>query len=376
MRRRLLVAGLLALALFVSILALACGGVGTTGDVPDGGGSTGEVVELRLANYFGADTLIGQVFQDLCDDLQTRSNGQIKVTYCPGGQLFDGPGTLVGIKNKVADIGFMTTGHYRGVFPVSEAVSSISGYPSAYVVAHVANDFQNEFQPAEWDDYHVLLAAGFSPLVIFSPDAIETMEDLAGTRCRVKGLQADQATVMGATTIDIPMGGLFDAMQKGVLDNAATSLEAAETWGLADICDYCTLSWMAFSPPAYYLVMNGEVWDGLPESAQRVFTEVSDEYVEKVALVCNDADIKGAEYGIEQGMEFITLSDEEMQKWQSAVEPVTEAWAQSMVDAGYSQDEVDGWITYIQERIDYWLQQQADAGIKSPMGPESIYWDK
>ncbi len=387
MRGKLAV-GLLALVLVLSVVAVGCGSdttETTTAPVTTVGGTTdttvaeatttteaGPVIELRLANYFGTDTLQGQLLQQFCDDINTRTNGQVKMTYYPGGQLFDGPGTLDGIKNKVADIGYMTTGHFSGVFPVSESITSLNGYPSAYVVSHVAEDFYNEFQPEEWNDYHVLFVDGHSPMMLFSMKPIRTLADFAGTKCRVKGLQAEQAKLLGSSTIDIPAGDQFDALQKGVIDNSAISMEAAKTWSLADIAPYLTLTWQVFSPPQYYLVMNKTSWDSLPDNVKTVFDEVSAEYVEKAALMCNQVDLDGAAYAEEKGMEFIDLAPEEAQKWVDAVAPVSEAYVQKMITAGFPEAEVRGWITYIQDRTAFWLAEQAKAGIKSPMGPAEI----
>jgi TRAP-type C4-dicarboxylate transport system substrate-binding protein len=329
-------------------------------------------VKLRLANYFPPTSDQGVLFQEFSNELQKRSNGQIQVTYYAGGTLFDGPATADSIKAGIADIGFMTTGHVTGRFPVSEAITAMNGYPDAYVVSHVNDDFIKKFNPKEWNDYKVLLACGNSPMVIFSNKPINTMADYKGTKSRVLGRQADQAKLLGASPINIPAGDSFDALTKGVIDNSATSLEAAKTWRLAEATKYCTLTWQVFSPPAYYLIMNKDSYAKLPDSAKKVLDDVSAEYTEKAALMSNNIDVVGADYAKKMGMQFIDLAPDEAAKWQAAVAPLVDTYVNDMAGKGYSKQEAQGWIDFIKERTDYWLKQQIQKGIKSPLGPKEV----
>lgn len=330
------------------------------------------VIKLRFANYFPPTSDQGVLWGDFCKEIEKRSNGQVQITYYPGGTLFDGPSTPDSIRTGIADIGYMTTGHVPGRFPVSEAITSMNGFPSAFVVSHVADDFYTQFKPKEWDAYKVLVGNGNSPMVIFSNKPINVMADYKGTKCRVLGKQADQAKLLGAAPVNIPVGDSFDALSKGVIDNTATSMEAAKTWRIAEVCKYCTLTWPVFSPPSYYTIMNKDSYNNLPANIKTIVDQVSTEWADKDALMSNNVDVVGAQYANQMGMKFIDLSNNEAAKWQAAVAPVTDQYVTDMVGKGYSKQEIQSWIDYIKARTDYWLKQQATRGVKSPMGPPEI----
>jgi TRAP-type transport system periplasmic protein len=330
------------------------------------------VIKLRFTNYFPPASDQGVLWQNYCKDIETQTNGQVQITYFPGGTLMDGPGTTDGVKSGIVDIGFMTTGHVTGRFPVTDMLTAMSGYPSAWVVSHVADDYYKKYTPKEWNDFKVLAGCGNSPMVIFSNKPINTMADYKGTKCRVLGRQADQAKLLGASPVNIPVGDSFDALSKGVIDNSATSMEAAKTWRLAEACKYCTLTWPVFSPPVYFAIMNKSSWDNLPANVKTVFDKVSADYVEKMAQMSNNADVVGAQYAAQMGMKFIDLTAEEAAKWQAAVAPVTDGYAQDLTTKGYSKEEVQSMIDFIKARQTYWLEQQAKSSVKSPMGPASI----
>lgn len=79
-----------------------------------------------------------------------------------------------------------------------------------------------------------------------------------------------------------------------------------------------------------YVVMNKKTLESLPLEVQRVFDELSEEYREKAARVCNDADFEGLKAGREKGVTFISLPEDEIKRWQDAVRPVVKAYIKDL----------------------------------------------
>lgn len=331
-----------------------------------------KTISLKFSMYFPPTSDQALLWEQYCKEIEKRTNGQVKITYYPGSQLFDGPGTWDAVRKGVADLGYVTTGHASGRFLVTEAVTVMTGYPSAFVVSRVADDYYKKFTPKEFSEYQVLAAAGNSPMVIFSRKPFYKLEDFKGTKTRTSGRQADQVKLLGVAPVSMPAGESVDALSKGVIDSSLTSMEAAKTWRLAEVCKYCTLSWSVFSPPAYYTVMNKAKYDGLPADVKAVFDKVSEEWVDKSALMSNNTDVVGAQFSKEKGMTFIDLSPEEAKRWRDLVAPAADAYIQTMVGKGFSKQEVQGWLDYLKSRIDFWLKEQIKRGIKSPIGPPEI----
>jgi len=331
-----------------------------------------EEITLRFTMYFPVDSYQAKVGEAWYKEIENRTNGQVKFLYYPGGTLMEGPATTDGVKNGVVDVGYMTIGHVSGRFPVMECMTQMTGFSSAFITGHVADDFYNQFKPKEWDDFVVLAPGGNSAFVTFSTKPVNTLADFEGLKIRAPGNTGKQVQALGASAISIPMGDAFDSLTKGVIDGASCAMEAAKTWRLGEACQYLVQTSQAISPAVYLLIMNKESYDRLTPEIQEVFMEVSAEYVDKFALAWNDADMEAWEYCEEMNINVLDLTAAEMDKCMESMDPLKAQYVQNMVGLGYTESEVNSWFDFLQTRIDYWLQQQIQRGIKSPVGPAEI----
>jgi TRAP-type C4-dicarboxylate transport system substrate-binding protein len=118
--------------------------------------------------------------------------------------------------------------------------------------------------------------------------------------------------------------------------------------------------------------MNKSSWKKLPEDIKKIFNRTIEEYKEKFAVMWNAAEVRGKEFGLKHGVEFIYLSPEEAARWKKAVQPVIDGYVKELVGKGFTESEVRNWISFLQDRIDYWTKKQVEAGIKSATGPAEI----
>jgi TRAP-type transport system periplasmic protein len=335
---------------------------------------TVEVIELNFANFFPPVAKMSTLGEDFIAEIDSRTNGQVKITYFPGGSLLGPPDMFDGVTTGIADIGWSHVGYYRDLFPMTELLTLPMGFPSGWVDTHVVNDFYQQYQPAEWDDnVHVILFAGTGPKVIHTKGtAVRVVEDLKGQQIRAPGLAGDVITALGGSPVPTAMPEAYEAVSKGVLDGVHLPFEALKSWRISEVTKYSTNCWQIGEIDVFFLVMNKDKWDSLPADVQKVFDDVSAEYIEMYAQAWNDLDFVGREDVLEKGNEIIELSDEEAARWVDAVNPVLEAEILKRVAAGYSEAEVRGWIDYITERIDYWTAKQAENGIQSVTGPAEL----
>jgi TRAP-type C4-dicarboxylate transport system substrate-binding protein len=310
--------------------------------------------------------------EQFCKDVGEQTGGKIKIDFYAGGTLLSAPAMYQGIIDGVADIGYAPIHYTAGRFAVTEVITSTLGWPSAWVGAHVANEFYNKFKPAEWDDTKVLWIHANEPKVIYTKKAVRTLEDLKGLTIRAPGSPGDIITALGATPAPTPTSEMADAISKGVIDGAFLPYETLKTFKTADVVDYITACWNIGSTDCFYLVMNKDAYkklDTLPE-AKAVFDRLCGQYFEYFAgLVWNQIDFAGLDYAEGLGVQVIELSAAEAARWEAAAAPAVEKYRTAMVGKGYSAAEVQGWIDFIKERIDYWTAKQIELKILSLTGP-------
>jgi len=322
--------------------------------------------------YFPAESFQTKAGLAWYQEVDKRSNGQVKFTYFPGGSLVDGPGTTDAIKNGAADIGYMSIGHVAGRFPVMESMMSQVGFSSAYINGHVAADFFNKFKPKEWDGYQVLVPGCNGAFVTFTNKPVNVMADWKGLKIRAPGNTGKQIALLGASAVNIPMSDAFDSLTKGVIDGNASAMEAAKTWRLGEACKYVVQTAQCISPAPYMLIMNKDSYAKLPDNIKKIFADVSADYVDKFGLAWNDADMDAWAYLKQMKTTVIDPTQDEMNKWIAAVQPLKQDYVKNMVGKGFTEAEVNSWFDYQKTQTDYWLQQQIKAGVKSPIGPAAI----
>jgi len=331
-----------------------------------------EPIRLKFSNFFPPASDISKICEEFAGDIDKRTGGRVKITYYPGGSLLKAPATFMGVVQGASDIGLSGCQYTMGRMPVTEVLAEPLGYPNPWVGVHVANDFYRQFKPKEWEPVHVLWMHTSGVTIMMTKKPVRKMEDLKGMMIRAPGRVGEAVKALGGTPAPTEMAETYDALSKGVVQGVYTGVMGLKDWRFAEVIKYTTLSWEVSSIYPFYVVMNKNVWNKLPEDIKEIFNKASQEYEERFATVWNGAEVGGKEFGSKQGVEFITLSKEEAARWRQAVKPVLEGYEKEMVAKGFAKKEIENWVNFAQERIDFWTKKQAQLGIKSATGPAEV----
>lgn len=329
--------------------------------------STDEVIELSYSNFFPSTHLNSILAEEWIKEIETRTDGAVKITYYPGGSLTAAANVYDGVVEGISDIGMSCLAYTPGRFPASELVDMPHEYPNGWVATKVANDFYNEFTPAELDDVHVFYFHGHGPGVVITTDQpIQKLEDLNGLVLRATGIGAKIIQALGAEGYGASQGEAYELMSKGVVDGSYTPREVLKGWNQADVVKYVTGCYDVGNTTDMYVVINNDVWDSMPANIQQIFNDVSEEWIEKHGMVWDYYDKVAIDHflGLGEGREIIELSADEMAKWTEAVRPVVDNYIAELESKGLPGDEYE---QYLLERVGYWSSL-------SPSLEESLAW--
>lgn len=328
-------------------------------------------IELKWSNYFPVPSMQSKICEQFIKDIEAKTQGKVKISYFPAGTLLTAPKIYDGVVQGIADIGFSNISYTYGRFKVTELLDLPLGFPNAWVANHVANDFYKKFKPKEWDNVHVI-AMHTSPVNVMMTAAkpVRKLEDLKGMTVRGQGYIAEVASALGATPRVIATPETYDAVLKKVIDGIYIPMETMRAFRFAEVVKYVTECWPIGQVYTFYLIMNKDSWNKLPEDVKKVFNEYP--FEDKLAETWNEIDIDGKKLGLEKKLEFIQLSPDEARRWIKASETVVEKYVKSMVSQGFKETEVRDWIKYAKERIDYWTKKQRELKIKSSTGPDDV----
>ena len=325
-----------------------------------------EVIKLKGANYLPVTHPMSVLSGWFCDEVKKRTNGQVEITYHPGGTLLNPVKMYDGVLTGITDLGFSHIQYTRGRFPVTEVFDLPLGFPSGWTATAVATDFFNKYKPKEWDDVQVLYLTTSGPIILQTVSKpVKTLEDVKGIKIRAVGQMADIIKGLGGVPVPLQMPDVYDSLLRGVIEGVTVDLSTLKYWKFAEVTKYVTADWQLGTGITFYWVIKKDKWNALPPDIQKIFTQVASEARDKQAALWDSMDIEGRDLFTSKGGQMIYLSDAEAQKWVKAVEPVIESYKKQMASKGHSEAEVDGWIKYIRERIAYWQKEQKTKKIPS-----------
>jgi TRAP-type C4-dicarboxylate transport system substrate-binding protein len=317
--------------------------------------SAAEKIELTYNNFFPPTHYHSILAEEFCKEIEQRTNGRVEITYYAAGGLAPAAETYDAVVSGICDIGMSCLAYTMGRFPASELVDIPHGYPNGWVATEVANDFYNNFKPTELADTHVLYFHAHGPGVILTTNKpVHVLEDLQGLVLRSTGVGAAIAEALGATGYAAAQGEAYELMQKGTIDGSVTPPEVLKGWNQAEVVKYVTNCYGVGYTTDMFVVMNLDKWNSLPSDIKDVFTEVSQEWIEKHAKVWVYYDKVGKDYFLTfEGREWIELSSDEMAKWIDAASSVKDNYMAEKSAMGLP---VDNYESYLNERVAYWSE--------------------
>jgi TRAP-type C4-dicarboxylate transport system substrate-binding protein len=325
-----------------------------------------QVIELTYNNFFPPTHLNSVLAEKWAQDIEAKSDGRVKITYYPAGQLVAAPQVYDGVVEDICDIGMSVLAYTMGRFPASALIDMPHGYPNGWVATKVANDFYNDYKPAEFDDVHVLYFHAHGPGVVLSTEKpVRTMEDLNGLVIRSTGVGAQVIEALGAEGYAAGQGDAYELMSKGTIDGSFTPREVLKGWNQAEVVKYVTGCYDVGYTANMFVVMNKDKWNSLPADIQEIFTEVSEEWIDKHGRVWDYYDKVAIDYFLTfEGREVIDLPATEMARWVEATRGVKDGYIAEKAATGLPMQDYEA---YLLERAEYWSS-------RAPTADESVQW--
>lgn len=306
-------------------------------------------IELTYATFIPPVHMHCKLGQSWSKEIEKRTQGKVKINYFHGGSLLKGNDIYDGVIKGVTDIGMSCFAYNRGRFPAIEAIDLPLGYPSGKVATCVINEFYKKFRPKELNNVKVFYLHAHGPGLLNTKKPVYKLEDLKGMKIRSTGFSAKVTKALGAAPVAMPMGGSYEALQKGVVEGIFTPLEALKQWKLADVIKFTEECYSIGYTTGFYVIMNKAKWDSLPADVKRVFEEVSEEWVAKHGEAWDATDQKGREYTLKRGNKIISLSPKESTRWANAVRPVITEYVKATEKEGLPAGE---YVKAIKELIE------------------------
>ena len=325
MRRCLILAAVVSVFAFVMVAA------------PSGGNA--QVTALNYSSFFPAPHKNSILSEQWCREIEKRTNGKVKIAYFPGGTLTPAAQTYDNVVKGIADIGFSVFGYTRGKFPMMGMIDLPLGYKSATAATRLANEYFKKFHPKELDEVQVLYVHGHGPGIIHTKKPVNKLEDLKGMKIRAQGTVVPIVQALGGSPVGATMPETYDALRTGVVDGSMAPYEALQGWKWGEVINSTTEAYGSAYTATMFVIMNKAKWNKLSPDVQKVFEQVSAEWIEKQAKVWDEIDKEGKDFTIKRGNKIIALSAQENARWAAKVRPIIDSYAAEVKAKGLPGNE-------------------------------------
>jgi TRAP-type transport system periplasmic protein len=319
----------------LAAVGLVVAGLGLTACKPAGDKTPGdsgtppkptEVFKLSYSVFFPPTHVQCIAATNWAAEIQKRTGGRVQITVYPAGSLTKADQCYEGVIKGISDLGMSCFAYTRGRFPLLEGLDLPLGYPNGLTATRIANGMVQKYQPAELADTKVLYVHAHGPGILASKKAVKTLADLKGLKVRATGLSAKIVESLGGTPVAMSQPETYEALSKGVVDATLCPIETLKGWKQGETIDYVVDSTAIGYTTAMFVVMNKDKWAKLPPDVQKVFTEVSQEWIAKHGEAWDQADLAGREFVTQLKRQFVQLPDAEQQQWKAAVKPVLDSF--------------------------------------------------
>ncbi|MBW1780443.1 MAG: TRAP transporter substrate-binding protein [Deltaproteobacteria bacterium] len=282
-------------------------------------------IKLTYANFPPAPTFPCVQMEKWKKEVEKRTNGKVAVQTFPGGTLLKAKAMMDGVIAGTADIGCLCMAYQPGRFMVTNATALPVGFPNAEVASLTLWDLYNKYKPEGFAKVKVLTMFTCAPANIYAKVPVKNLDDLKGLQLRASGGVAQVLKTLGANAVGMPQSQTPEALQKGVVKGAASSLETLKDFKYAEMCKYVTM----LNGPVYpfAVVMNMDKWNSLPKDVQAVFDELGPQQAAWTGVYMDNHVNESIAWSKKNyNIEITVLPEAEKAKWDNKLKPLVDKW--------------------------------------------------
>ncbi|MFQ7900021.1 ABC transporter substrate-binding protein [Stutzerimonas degradans] len=274
-------------------------------------------------NYPG----LGTSAERLAERVTTMSGGRLTIKVYAAGELVPALEVFDAVSRGTAALGHGASYYWKGKVPTAQFFTSV---PFGLSAIEMNAWLSKGGGQALWEEAYAPF--GVLPMVVgnsgmqmggwFNKE-INALDDLRGLKIRMPGLGGEVLTRLGATSVNLPGGEVFTALQTGAID--------ATDW----VSPYNDLAFGLHKAARYYyypgwqepqavleLLVNQKAFDELPADLQAILTEATraasrdmlDDYTYHNALALDQLK--------QQGVELKRFPDDVLQAMRNEAEQV------------------------------------------------------
>lgn len=291
-----------------SVILLAMLGAACARELPSG------VTELVYATPYGPGHPFSRADQAWMAFVEEHSGGTLRIRPSWSGALLSADQSMTELRHRIADVGLITPIYSRGgahlIRIQSGFYSGVTTFGAQTALYRCMEASSPQFA-AELDGLKVLAVQGGSlPGIVTRSRAVTSLEDLRGMRLRAPTELLSVLDDLGADPVNMPMGEVYSALAKGVLDGVVAPADTFRALHFTEVADYFTT--LAIPRGAYPArAMSRRRWNELSPAHREVLEAGIAVWEAALAREIEDALTAGFEFALDEGIEILPIGNDD-----------------------------------------------------------------
>jgi len=269
--------------------------------------------------------------------VEAASHGRIKIHPLWSGALLSSDQSMEEIRHGIADVGLITPIYTLGNAHAQRAQVGFYGHVGSITQQVGVYKCLLAAFPVLRDELHGLrvlaVQGGNLPGILTRNRAIRSLDDLRGLRIRSPAENTAVLRALGADPVDMPMGDVYPALAKGVIDGVIAPADTLKSLNFAEVAShFATLRVSRGAYPAR--AMNAERWKALPADLQLILARSQLVWEDALAEQITQAEQIGRTFGEQHHVAFVSVTPGDQARFDALYDRDSAVTAASLVRFG------------------------------------------
>lgn len=284
-----------------------------------------DIIDIKVGHIAPDDHSYTKGIEAFAEAVEEESDGRVRFEIFGNGQLGGEREIIEQVQLGSLDM-TVATGGVLGSFVPEMSVLEMP---------FLFNDVEHAYQALDGDIGEELMQkideAGFKTLgiwengmrhIINNKHPVHSPDDMKDLKIRTveNDLYLETYQALGADPTPIAFPEVYTSLQQGVIDGQDNSYGVMVTTKMYEVQNHLTENMVYYASAP--VLMNVDTFNALPEDIQEIFVNAGREFTDVQREINQNMEAEQIEFLKEEGVEIVVPTEEEMEAFRTAVEPV------------------------------------------------------
>lgn len=267
---------------------------------------------LRTVSFTPTAVPVSSGFHQFVDAVNEEFAGELQVNWIGGPEIINPFDLADAVRNGAIDMAFISPSYYSGLVPASTTNNlSLKRYEEIRGTGYYER--LDELHAERGLKFLGEIPATDINFYIFLAEEIDSLDQLEGKRIRVFPTALPFLRALGAETTVMPMGEIYTAMERGVIDGFVRGNLGWPGQFEDVVAQYISPS---FYRAGFNVLINPNVWNSMPEEQRdRLQAFLRDDLAPRIDDNWREIRAMGDAAVIEAGFTELALTGEEAENY-------------------------------------------------------------